>query len=65
MEKERWKWWKDDGRRRKELLDDRKEKRGYRRLKEGTHKMALFGELALGEAKDLWKDGLGNERMNE
>jgi len=37
------------GRRRKQLLDDRKETGGYRKLKEE----ALCGELALEEAVDL------------
>jgi hypothetical protein len=38
------------GRRRRKLLDDLKERRGYSHLKE----VALYGELALEEALDLW-----------
>jgi len=40
------------GRRRRKLLDDLKERRGYSHLKEEAH-IALCGELALEEALDL------------
>ena len=45
------------GRRRRKLLYDLKERRGYSHLKEE----ALCGELALEEALDLSSDGLLNE----
>jgi hypothetical protein len=41
------------GRRRKQLLDDLKEKRGYRKLKQEAPDRSVFGELALGEAMHL------------
>jgi hypothetical protein len=45
------------GRRRKQILDDLKEKRGYWKLKEG----ALCGELALEEAMNQSLERLENE----
>jgi hypothetical protein len=45
------------GRRRRKLLDDLKERRGYSHLKEE----ALYGELVLEEALDLSCDRLLNE----
>jgi hypothetical protein len=41
------------GRRRRKLLDDLKERRGYSHLKEEALWIALCGELALEEALDL------------
>jgi hypothetical protein len=47
--------------RRKELLDDFKEKNGYCKLKEEALDRPLGGELALEEAMDLSEDRLRNE----
>ena len=41
------------GRRRKQLLDDLKETRGYCKLKEEAVDGAIYAELALEEAMDL------------
>jgi len=45
------------GGRRKQLLDDLKEKREYWKLKKKKAEIALYGELALGE-KDVLLDRL-------
>jgi hypothetical protein len=49
------------GRRRRKLLNDLKERRGYLHLKEEALDRTLCGELALGEALDLSRDRLLNE----
>jgi predicted nucleic acid-binding Zn-ribbon protein len=48
------------GRRRKKLLDDLKDRRGYPQLKEELY-IALCGETVLEEALDLSSDRLLNE----
>ena len=48
------------GRRRKELLDDLKNRRGYSHLKEEALDRTMWRNL-LGEALDLWSDRILNE----